>query len=46
MTINFNNEEMIICFSGVQIHMSKENSIELANKILVYFQWPEEEDVW
>ena len=44
MTINFNGEETIICFSGVQIHISKENSMELAHRILDYFGWYEEED--
>lgn len=46
MTINFNDEETIICFSGVQIHISKENSMLLAYKILEYFEWyrGEEED--
>ena len=44
MTINFNDEETIICFSGVQIHISKENSMELAHRILNYFEWYEEEE--
>ena len=44
MTINFNDEETIICFSGVQIHISKENSMELAHRILDYFECYEEED--
>ena len=33
MVINFNDEETIICFDGVQIHISKENSMELAQTI-------------
>ena len=44
MVINFNDEETIICFDGVQIHISKENSMELAHRILDYFEWYEEED--
>ena len=44
MAINFNDEETIICFSGVQIHISKENSMELAHRILDYFEWYEEEE--
>lgn len=43
MTINFNNEETIICFSGVQLHMSKEASMELAHRILDYFECDEED---
>ncbi len=44
MAINFTDEETIICFSGVQIHISKENSMELAHKILDYFEWYDEEE--
>lgn len=44
MVINFNDEETIICFDGVQIHISKENSMELAHRILDYFEWYEEEE--
>lgn len=44
IAINFNDEETIICFSGVQIHISKENSMLLAHKILDYFEWYEEEE--
>nr|DAH37188.1 MAG TPA: hypothetical protein [Caudoviricetes sp.] len=44
MAINFNDEETIICFNGVQIHISKENSMELAHRILDYFEWYEEEE--
>lgn len=43
MAINFNDEETIICFNGFQIHISKENSMELAHRILEY-QWYEEEE--
>ena len=42
--INFNDEETIICFCGVQIHISKEKSMELAHRILDYFEWYEEEE--
>ncbi len=44
IAINFYDEETIICFSGVQIHISKENSMELAHRILDYFEWWEEEE--
>ena len=44
MAINFNDEETIICFNGVQIHISKKNSMELAHRILDYFEWYEEEE--
>lgn len=44
MAINFNDEETIICFNGVQIHISKEASMELAHRILDYFEWYEEEE--
>lgn len=46
MAINFTDDETIICFSGVQIHISEENSMLLAYKILEYFEWyrGEEED--
>ena len=44
MAINFTDEETIICFNGVQIHISKENSMELAPRILDYFEWYEEEE--
>lgn len=44
MSINFTDEETIICFSGVQIHISKENSMELAHRILDYFEEEEEDE--
>lgn len=44
MAINFNDEETIICFDGVQIHISEENSMELAHRILDYFELYEEEE--
>lgn len=44
MAINFTDEETIICFNGLQIYISKENSMELAHRILDYFEWYEEED--
>ena len=43
MVINFNDEETIIYFSNIQLHISKEASIELAYKILDYFERHEEE---
>ena len=45
MAINFIDEETIICFNGVQIHISKENSMELAHRILDYFEWYEEKEI-
>lgn len=41
MIINFNEEEAIITYDGLQIVIQKDKAIELANKILNYF----EEDV-
>lgn len=44
IAINFTDEEIIICFNGFQIHISKENSMELAHRILDYFEWYKEEE--
>lgn len=44
MAINFNDEETIICFNGVQIHISEKNSMELAHRILNYFEEDGEEE--
>lgn len=44
MTINFNDEETIICFSGIELHISKEASMKLAHRILDYFERYEEEE--
>lgn len=41
MIVNFNEEEAIITYNGLQIVIQKDKAIELANKILDYF----EEDV-
>lgn len=41
MIVNFNEEEAIITYDGLQIVIQKDKAIELANKILDYF----EEDV-
>lgn len=37
MVVNFNEEESIITFNGLQIVIQKEQALELANKILEYF---------
>lgn len=37
MIVNFNEEESIITFDGLQIVIQKEQALELANKILEYF---------
>jgi len=41
MEINFNEEEVIICFDGLQITIQKDKAIELADKISDYFEWYE-----
>lgn len=37
MVINFNEEEAIIIYDGLQIVIQKEKARELANEILDYF---------
>lgn len=37
MIVNFNEEEAIITFSGLQIVIQKEEAWDLANKIYEYF---------
>lgn len=37
MVINFNNEEAIITYDGLQIVIQKDEAKELANAILDYF---------
>jgi len=37
MIVNFNEEEAIITYDGLQIHISKDNAWELANRIYEYF---------
>jgi hypothetical protein len=37
MVINFNEEEAIITYDGLQIVIQKEKARELANEILDYF---------
>lgn len=41
MIVNFNDEEAIITYDGLQIVIQKDKAIKLANEILDYF----EEDV-
>ena len=41
MIVNFNEESAIITYDGLQIVIQEDKAIELANKILDYF----EEDV-
>ncbi len=38
MTVNFNEEEAIITFSGLQIVIQQEEAIDMAKKILDYFE--------
>lgn len=38
MVINFNDEEVIITYDGLQIVIQKEKAKELANAILDYFE--------
>lgn len=38
MVVNFNEEEAIITFSGLQIVIQQEEAIEIAKKILDYFE--------
>lgn len=38
MNVNFNEEETIITFSGLQIVIQKEEAIDIAEQILDYFK--------
>ena len=38
MIVNFNEEEAIITFDGLQIIIQEEQAKELANEILEYFE--------
>lgn len=38
MIVNFNEEEAIITFSGLQIVIQQEEAIDIAKKILDYFE--------
>ena len=38
MIINFNEEEVIITYDGLQIVIQEDNAKELANSILDYFE--------
>lgn len=38
MSINFNEEEAIIVFNGLEIRIQEEQAKELANRILDYFE--------
>jgi len=38
MVVNFNEEEAIITFSGLQIVIQEDEAKDLANKILDYFE--------
>ena len=44
MVVNFNEEEAIITYDGLQIHISKSKAMDLAHKILDYFEWYEEDE--
>lgn len=45
MIVNFNEEEAIITYDGLQIVIQKDKAKELANKILDYFEEDIEEDI-
>lgn len=38
MIVNFNNEEAIITFSGLQIVIQEEEAVDIARRILDYFE--------
>lgn len=38
MVVNFNEEEAIITFSGLQIVIQQEEAVDIAKKILDYFE--------
>ena len=38
MVVNFNEEEAIITFSGLQIVIQQEEAVNIAKKILDYFE--------
>lgn len=44
MIVNFNEEEAIITFDGLQIAIQKEQAWELANKIFEYFSDIEDDE--
>lgn len=44
MEVNFNEEEAIICFDGIHITIQKDKAMNLAHKILDYFEWYEEDE--
>lgn len=37
MIVNFSEDEAVITFSGLQIHIEKEEAISLANQILEWY---------
>ena len=43
MIVNFNEDEAIITYDGLQIHISKSKALDLAHRITEYFEWWEEE---
>lgn len=44
MIVNFNDEEAIITYDGLQIVIQKDKAMDLAHKILDYFEWYEEDE--
>ena len=44
MIVNFNEEEAIITYDGLQIHISKSKALDLAHRILDEFEWWEDEE--
>ena len=45
MEINFNEEEVIICFDGLQITIQKDKAIELSDRIFDYFEWGDSKEL-
>lgn len=46
MVINFNDEEVIITYDGLQIVIQKDKAINLAESILDYFEEIDFENQW
>lgn len=46
MVINFNDEEAIITYDGLQIVIQKDKAINLAESILNYFEEIDFENQW
>lgn len=44
MIVNFNEEEAIITYEGLQIVIQKNKALDLAHRILDEFEWWEDEE--